>query len=127
METRINAGFRVGVLAVACLALFLPLAGCQPSDQAAAVSQTNPACPVCGRATQVCPLNGTKCTEVVCPICGDVSTVDPEFLDRLQIFTGGPIGDTVYACASCQAIVAACATCRQNGAVAAGRDVPGRQ
>ncbi len=123
MQARIDTGFRAGILTVVCLALFLPLAGCQPTDQVAAVSQTNPACPLCGRATQVCPLNGTKCAEVVCPICGDVSTVDPEFLDRLQIFTGGPIGDTVYACASCQAIVAECAVCRANGGAATSRNV----
>jgi hypothetical protein len=122
MGARINTGFRVGILAAACLAVFLPLAGCQPSEQMT-VSQSNPACPLCGRATQVCPLDQAKCTEVVCPVCRDVATVDPEFLDRLQIFTGGPIGDTVYACASCQAIVAACAKCRQNGATAGSRNV----
>ena len=124
MEARINTGFRVGILAAACLAVLLPVAGCQPSDQAMAVSQTNPACPICGRATQVCPLNAVKCTEVVCPVCGQVSTVDPEFLDRLQIFTGGPIGDEVYACAGCGAIVAECAACRQNEAIASSRNVP---
>ncbi len=124
MEARISTAFRVGVRVAACLAILLPLVGCQPSDQATAVSQTNPACPICGRATQVCPLNKANCTEVVCPVCGQVSTVDPEFLDRLQIFTGGPIGDEVYACASCQAIVAQCATCRQNGAVASSGNAP---
>jgi hypothetical protein len=123
MEARINTGFRVGIVALACLATVLPLAGCQSSN-GTAVSQTNPACPVCGQATQVCPLDGLKCTEVVCPICGEVATVDPRFLERLDIFTGGPVGDEVYACASCQAIVAACATCRQNGAMAARRNIP---
>jgi hypothetical protein len=127
MAAGINTGFRVGILTAACLAVVLPLAGCQSSDQAAMVSQTNPACPLCGRAAQVCPLDGLQCTEVVCPICGQVSTVDPQFLERLEIFTGGPIGDTVYACANCRAIVAVCATCRHNGGSATSRNVGGWQ
>ncbi len=124
MEAKINTGFRVGVFAVACLAMVLPLAGCQPSEQTA-VSQTNPACPLCGRATQAQALTGVSCTRAVCPVCGQVATVDPDFLDRLQIFIGGPVGDTVYACASCQAIVAECAACRAKGAPLTSRDIHG--
>lgn len=121
MEARINTGFRVGILAVACMATVLPLVGCQPSDQMA-VSPTNPACPLCGGPTQAQPPAGLSCTRVVCPICGQVSTVDPEFLDSLEGFIGGPVGDTVYACASCKAIVEQCAACWQRNGSLTSRD-----
>jgi len=81
-----------------------------------AVSPTNPMCPLCGRQTQAQALAGLDCTKAVCPACGQIATVDPEFLDRLEIFTGGPLGDPVYACANCKALVAQCATCRQRQA-----------
>jgi len=122
MAARSNTGFRVGILAVACLAMVLPLAGCESSGRTA-VSQTNPACPFCGRATQAQATTGLTCTRAVCPVCGEVATVDPQFLERLEIFTGGPIGDTVYACANCQAVVAECAVCRANGAAATSRNL----
>jgi hypothetical protein len=114
MVVRSDAAFRTGILTVACITLALWTIGCESSNQMAA-SPTNPACPLCGHEAQVQPLNGLDYAKAVCATCEQVSTVDPQFLDRLEIFTGGPIGDTVYACASCRTVVTQCAVCRQNG------------
>ena len=116
MEVRINTGFRTGLFTMVCAATLLSVVGCQTEEMA--VSQTNPACPLCGSATQAMATEtaGLSCTRAVCSTCRQVATVDPAFLDRLEIFTGGPVGDTVYACASCKALVAQCAVCRQKGA-----------
>jgi predicted RNA-binding Zn-ribbon protein involved in translation (DUF1610 family) len=114
MEIIATRAFRSGLFAIACItAVFLSI-GCETSDTMA-VSPTNPACPVCGEAAQAQQLEGVDATRVVCPVCGDVERVDPRFTERLEIFTGGPIGDTVYACANCQALVEQCAVCRQTG------------
>jgi predicted RNA-binding Zn-ribbon protein involved in translation (DUF1610 family) len=113
MGAKAREAFRVGVFAVVCTTVVLSSVGCRSSG--VAVSPTNPMCPICGGATQAQPTAGASGTKAVCPICGEVAMVDQDFLTRLEIFTGGPVGDTVYACAMCGTIVQTCATCRQKG------------
>ncbi len=124
MEARIHTGLRAGILTLICAAMVFPLAGCQPSE-GMAVSPTNPACPLCGGPTQTQAPTALQCTRIVCPICGQMATVDQDFLDRLEVFIGGPIGDTVYACAMCKTAVVQCATCRRNGGSVTSRDIHG--
>jgi predicted RNA-binding Zn-ribbon protein involved in translation (DUF1610 family) len=121
MEAKANTVLRLGVLAIACILAILPLAGCQ-SSTASTVNPTNPMCPVCGRPAQAQASTGSGYARVVCPTCGAVSTVDPEFLDRLEIFTGGAVGDSVYACAMCGTIVEQCAACRIKGGALTSRN-----
>ena len=119
MGAKGREAFRVSIFAVVCAIVVWSSVGCQSSG--VAVSPTNPACPICGRETQAQPTAGTSYTKAVCPICGDVATVDRDFLDRLEVFSGGPVGDTVYACAKCGTIAQECAACRQKGYAANGR------
>jgi hypothetical protein len=114
MEANAKTVFRIGVLMLACTLAILPLAGCQ-SSTASTVNPTNPMCPICGRPAQAQASTEHGYARVACPTCGAVSTVDPDFLDRLEIFSGGAIGDTVYACAMCRTIVEQCAACRLKG------------
>ncbi len=127
MGAEAREAFRISIFIVACAAVVGASIGCQSSG--VAVSPTNPMCPVCGSETQVQPTAtaSTTCTKAICPICGDVATVDRDFLDRLEVFSGGPIGDTVYACAKCGTIAQECAACRQKGYVATGRGARGWQ
>jgi len=112
MEARANSILRPGVLAVTCLVALVLSAGCETSDTMAA-DPTNPMCPLCRQRLQTQTLADQDYNKVVCPTCERVATVDPRFLEELDRFTGGPIGDPVYACAKCQALVAQCETCRR--------------
>jgi len=127
MGAKAREVFRAGIFAVACAMVVWSSAGCQPSG--VVVSPTDPMCPICGCAarTQPTATAGATCTTAVCPICGQVATVNPDFLTRLEIFTGGPVGDMVYACAMCGTIVQECASCRQKGYVATSRGRRGWQ
>ncbi len=127
MRAKAREAFRVSMFAAVCVTVVGASIGCQSSG--VAVSPTNPMCPVCGSTTQAqtTARAGTTCTKAVCPICGDVATVDRDFLDRLEVFSGGPVGDTVYACAMCGTIAQECAACRQKGYVASGRGTRGWQ
>ncbi len=122
MGAKARKAFRVSIFAVVCTTAVWSSVGCQSSG-GTAVSPTNPACPICGCQTQAQPTAqaSTSCTKAVCPICGDVATVDRDFLDRLEVFSGGPVGDTVYACAMCGTIAQQCAACRQKGYAANSR------
>jgi predicted RNA-binding Zn-ribbon protein involved in translation (DUF1610 family) len=122
MEAKANTVARIGVLALACTLATLSSIGCQ-SSQPSAVSPTNPMCPICGRQAQA--PTGSGYTRAVCPTCGAVSTVDPDFLDRLNVYSGGPVGDPVYACAQCGTIVQQCAACRQKNGTLTSRDTRG--
>lgn len=124
MEAKANTVFRIGVLVLVCTLATVPLGGCQ-SSEASSVSPTNPMCPICGRQAQAQASAGSGYTNVVCPTCGAVSTVDPDFLDRLEVFIGGPIGDSVYACAMCSTIVEQCAVCRAKSGNLTSRDIHG--
>jgi len=120
MEAQARRAFRIGLFAIACASVMFTSVGCQSSSQTA-VNPANPMCPICGRTAQAQSSAGLDYGRAVCPICGQTSTVDPDFLDRLEVFLGGPVGDTVYACASCRSIVEQCAVCRQkSGPVASG-------
>jgi predicted RNA-binding Zn-ribbon protein involved in translation (DUF1610 family) len=105
---------RVGIFAIACLATIFSAIGCQTTRERT-VDPTNPMCPVCGRQTQTQTAGAPGYVQMACPTCGAVSTVDRDFLDRLEVFIGGPVGDTVYACAKCRTVVEQCAVCRANG------------
>jgi hypothetical protein len=122
MEAKATGAFRVGIVAIAGLAVIFSSIGCQ-SSQVSSVNPTNPMCPICGRPTQAQPTAALSCSKVVCPICGAVSRVDQDFLDRLEIFAGGPVGDTVYACAMCDTIVRECAACRAKGGALMRRNI----
>ena len=113
MEAQARRAFRVGLFAIACMSALFSSIGCQSSSETA-VNPANPMCPICGRTTQAQATTQAEYNRAVCPVCGQVSTVDPDFLDRLEIFMGGPVGDTVYACAMCRTVVEQCATCRQK-------------
>src|SRR5512146_2209317 len=121
MGAKARKAFRVSILAFVCATVVWSSVGCQSGGTA--VSPTNPACPICGSQTQAesTATAAATSTKAVCPICGDVATVDRDFLDRLEVFSGGPVGDTVYACAKCGTIAEACAACRQKGYVASSR------
>ena len=105
---------RVGIFAIACLSAIFSSIGCQTTRESA-VDPTNPMCPTCERQTQTQAATTQGYAQMACPICGAVSTVDQNFLDRLEVFIGGPVGDTVYACAKCRTVVEQCAVCRANG------------
>jgi len=124
MEAKANTVSRIGILATVCTLAILSSMGCQ-SSEVSSVSPTNPACPICGRAAQAQASTGSGYTRAICPTCGAVSTVDPDFLDRLEVFIGGPVGDSVYACAMCRTIVEQCAVCRANGGTRTSRDIHG--
>jgi hypothetical protein len=129
MAAKSNTGFRVSILTLVCTATVFSLVGCQSAGEMS-VSPTNPQCPLCGGPTQPTPTAGLSCMRMVCPLCGQVeavATLDQDFLDRLEVFTGGPVGDTVYACAMCKTAVAQCAACRQKGSPATSRDIHSRQ
>jgi hypothetical protein len=111
----------VGMLAMACTLVILSFLGCQSSDRMA-VSPTNPMCPACGQAAQAQQLADLNFTQVICPVCADAEKVDPRFLERLEVFTGGPLGDTVYACSACSALIAQCAACPPAGGAVARRN-----
>jgi hypothetical protein len=112
MEARINTGFRTGLFTMVCAATLFSLVGCQTEEMA--VSQENPACPLCGGATQAQARGELSCTRAVCSMCGKVATVDLVFLDRLDLHRG-PLGYRLCL-ASCKALVTQCAACRQKGA-----------
>jgi len=109
MDAHVRKAFRVGLVAIVG-AVALSFIGCQPSDRMA-VSPTNPMCPVCAQAAQARHLADLNVTQVVCPVCGDVEQVDPQFLERIEIFTGRVLADPVYACAMCSALIEQCAAC----------------
>jgi predicted RNA-binding Zn-ribbon protein involved in translation (DUF1610 family) len=113
---------RIGIFAIACLALILSAIGCQTTRETT-VDPTNPMCPLCGRQTQTQVAGTPGYVQMACPTCGAVSTVDRDFLDRLEVFIGGPVGDAVYACAKCRTVVEQCAVCRANGRTLTSRDV----
>ncbi|MCU0917063.1 MAG: hypothetical protein MUC88_21245 [Planctomycetes bacterium] len=112
MEARASSNPRVGALTATCLLAVVLSAGCETSDTMAA-DPTNPMCPLCQHRLQTQTLAEQDYDKVVCPTCERVATVDPRFLEELDRFPGGPIGDPAYACAKCQALVAQCGTCRR--------------
>ena len=114
MEAKATGVFRVGIFAIACISAILSSIGCQTTRESA-VDPANPMCPVCGRQTQTQAATTQGYVQMACPTCGAASTVDRDFLDRLEVFIGGPIGDTVYACAKCRTVVEQCVVCRANG------------
>ncbi len=122
MRVRATGAVRVGILAIACLSAIFSSLGWETTRETT-VDPTNPMCPVCGRQTQAQAASTPDYVQMACPICGAVSTVDRDFLDRLEVFIGGPVGDTVYACAKCRTVVAQCAVCRANGRTLTSRDV----
>ena len=124
MEATARRAWGVGLFALVGTTAILSLLGCQPSDRMA-VSPTNPMCPACGQAAQAQQLADLNFTQIICPVCEDVEKVDPRFLERLEVFTGGPLGDTVYACAACSALIEQCAACPPAGGAVARRNPRG--
>ena len=122
MGAKATGAFRVGIFAIACISTIFSSIGCQTTRESA-VDPTNPMCPICGRQTQTQAATTTGYAQMTCPTCGAVSTVDRDFLDRLEVFIGGPIGDTVYACAKCSTVVEQCAVCRAQGRTLTSRNV----
>jgi len=117
MQAKLSTMFIAGAFAAACAAaVFLP-AGCQSSDRqvAAAQAPSGPAeaCPVCGRETRRQPLTGLKYTTCVCPTCKQVSTIDPETLQKLEDVYGYLPEFRVDVCEGCGAVVQECAVCRE--------------
>jgi len=121
MEARATGAVRVGIFAIACISVVFSAIGCQTTRETT-VDPTNPMCPLCGRQTQTQAAT-TGYAQMACPTCGAVSTVDRDFLDRLEVFIGGPVGDTVYACAKCRTAVEQCAVCRAQGRTLTSRNV----
>ncbi len=113
---------RIGIFALACLATIFWSLGCETTRETS-VDPTNPMCPVCGRQTQTQAAGTPGYVQMACPTCGAVSTVDRDFLDRLEVFIGGPVGDTVYACAKCRTVVDQCAVCRAQGKTLTSRNI----
>lgn len=122
MGAKATGAFRVGIFAIACLATIFSSVGCQTTSETA-VDPTNPMCPICGRQTQTQDAATQGYAQMACSTCGAVATVDRDFLDRLEVFIGGPIGDTVYACAKCRTVVEQCAVCRAQGGALTSRNV----
>ncbi len=120
MGARATGAVRVGIFAMACISTIFASLGCQTTRETT-VDPTNPMCPNCGRQTQAAGTSGY--VQMACPTCGAVATVDRDFLDRLEVFIGGPVGDTVYACAKCRTVVEQCAVCRANGVPLTSRNV----
>jgi predicted RNA-binding Zn-ribbon protein involved in translation (DUF1610 family) len=122
MGAKATGAFRVSVFAIACLAMIFSAIGCQTTRETT-VDPTNPMCPLCGRQTQTQAAGAQGYVQMACPTCGAVATVDRDFLDRLEVFIGGPVGDTVYACAMCGTVVQQCAVCRANGVALTSRNI----
>ncbi len=124
MGAKATGAFRIGIFAIACISTIFSSIGCQTTRETT-VDPTNPMCPICGRQTQTQAGATTGYAQMACPTCGAVSTVDRDFLDRLEVFIGGPVGDTVYACAKCRTVVEQCAVCRANGVPLTSRNIHG--
>lgn len=120
MGAKASGAVRVGIFAIACISAIFTSVGCQTTRETA-VNPTNPMCPICGRQTQAGTVDSYA--RMACPTCGAVATVDRDFLDRLEVFIGGPVGDTVYACAKCRTVVEQCAVCRANGRALTSRNI----
>jgi len=126
MEARATGAVRVGIFAIACIAVVFSTLGCQTTSETT-VNPTNPMCPICGQEARAQAATTTGYAQMACPTCDAVATVDRNFLDRLEVFIGGPVGDTVYACASCRTVVEQCAVCRANGRALTSRNARGWQ
>ena len=114
MGAKATGVLRIGIFVIACLSFAFSAIGCQTTRETA-VDPTNPMCPVCGQEARTQAATPTGYVQMACPTCGAAATVDQNFLDRLEVFIGGPVGDTVYACAKCRTVVEQCAVCRANG------------
>jgi predicted RNA-binding Zn-ribbon protein involved in translation (DUF1610 family) len=122
MGAKATGAFRLGIFATACFLAIFAAIGCQTTRETT-VDPTNPMCPLCGRPTQTRAPTTTGYVQMACPTCGAVATVDRDFLDRLEVFTGRPVGDTVYACAMCGTVVEQCAACRAKGVPLTSRNI----
>jgi ssDNA-binding Zn-finger/Zn-ribbon topoisomerase 1 len=101
------------ILTLIVLVAGLTLSGCHSERQTAA-GGTGQTCPVCQTEMRVMPLTGLTYTISVCPECKRVSTLDASTRAAVEAYTGGPIGDTVYVCDQCEAIIESCAVCREK-------------
>lgn len=113
MESKVRTTAITGALAILCTAAVLLPIGCESSNRVVAQG-TSDTCPVCERETRVQPLTGLKYTTCICPTCGKVYTMDQDFLNAIERFTGPNIGDRVQVCDACGEIITDCATCREK-------------
>ena len=120
MQAKLSTMFISGISVALCAAAILLPAGCQSYDRqvAAAGTSSGPTevCPVCGQETRTQPLTRLKYTTCVCPTCKQVSTIDPETLQKIQDVFGYVPEFMVTVCEGCGMIVRECATCRQSHA-----------
>jgi hypothetical protein len=112
MSRRVSTILMAGILTAAGAAVVVLPMGCQSENQVAA-TETSVVCPVCQRETRIQPLTGLKYTTCICPTCKTVSTLDPEFRDRLEVFYGNIVGDAVPVCDTDETVVMECAVCRE--------------
>lgn len=113
MELKVRTISMTGILAIVCTMAALLSIGCESSNRVVA-SGASPTCPICERETRVNPITGLEYTTCICPTCGTVSTLDPQFQNEVERFTGLNIGDRVYVCDSCGNIIEDCAACREK-------------
>lgn len=113
MELKVRMTSITGIFAILCTATAFLAVGCESSNQVVA-SGTSPTCPICERETRIQPITGLEYTTCVCPTCGRVFTLDPQFQNEVERFTGLNIGDRVYVCDSCGNIIEDCAACREK-------------
>lgn len=118
MQARLSLMFTTGAMAALCAAAILLPSGCQSSNRQVAQTTETPngptqVCPVCGRETRRQPLTGLKYTTCVCPTCRQVSTIDPETLQKLEDVYGYLPEFMTTVCEGCGTVVNECATCRQ--------------
>jgi hypothetical protein len=116
MQAKLSTMFVAGLFAAACAAAIVLPAGCQSSNR---VAMTNPpsgpteVCPLCGQETRTQPLTRLKYTTCVCPTCKQVSTIDPDILEKIQDVFGYAPDLTVTVCEGCAVVVRDCAICRE--------------
>ena len=117
MQAKFSTMFVAGVVVAACAAALLVPAGCESSSRQATMGYvpagSTETCPVCGQETRTQPFTRLKYTTCVCPACKEVSTIDPETLQKIEDVFGYLPEFRVIVCEGCGAVVRECTVCRQ--------------
>ena len=113
MKARLCRKSVAGPLLVACATFLVLLSGCHSSSKAVETGTTE-VCPGCEAETRIQPITGLTYTTCICPSCKKVSTLEASTRARVEAYVGGDVGDTVYVCDDCKAIVEICSVCRSR-------------
>lgn len=113
MQAKASRRSIVSIVVMTVFIVPLALSGCH-GEQKAAAAGTGDACPVCETQTRVMPITGLTYTICICPECKKVSTLDNSTRTAVEAYVGGSIGETVYVCDKCNAVIEPCAVCRQK-------------